>query len=220
MPYKKSFKGRKYGRRSNVPWYKKKYSPLDLAGKAMSGVNALRKLINVERKFSDEEVNNSVLTGSRIDWMSDVNQGTGYDERDGLSVKCVSEQIRGTFTLQGTTQTPTSVRMMIFVDLDSAGAGFTTADVLESSTVNSPLNHTNGKRFKILKDRVYSLSPNGTEVIHFKHYLKYSDHIRWSNATNGQREGHIYILFLPSSYTVSANYVVMSYFNRIRFIDN
>lgn len=222
--YKKYSKKKRYGRKV-VPWYKRKYSPIDMAAKAMSGVNYLRKLINVERKFNDTVYAEAKQTTTPvITWISDISQGTDYNQREGLSVKLASLQFKGTVYASDTVsglgaRYESLVRVIIFCDMEG-GSGFSAADLLEASTnINSPLNHTNGKRFIVYHDKYYTVSSGGPSIKEVKVFRKNNEHIRWSNSTTGQREGHLYVLTM-SDETVSDNEPSISWYARIRYIDN
>lgn len=218
MAYKKrnpsGYKGKKlwshYGKKAG-----------GLAYKAWQMAKYVKSLVNVERKFCDTVVSNPFLTTGTLDANSAISEGTDYNQRDGLSVKGTSLYIRGTVNLSGTGPiVDTNARVIFFQDSDNTGSPPTASDLLESVTVNSPINHTNGKRFKILSDKVYSLSPNGSTARHYKIFIPKIGHIRWSNSTTGTREGHLYCLWLADTNTSPVSLTTHNYFARLRYIDN
>lgn len=187
-----------------------------------TAINNIKSLINVERKFLDVSITPAAVDKNNptIDWLSSISEGNDYNNRQGISVKSNSLFLRGYLTLPSTATVGHVVRFILFLDLEGLGTAPTASDLLETSTdVNSPLNHFNGKRFKVLYDRLHVLSISGPEIKPFKVYKKCGHHIRWSNSTTATREGHIYAMYLSDTHTTTEQ-PLLGYDSRLRFVDN
>lgn len=178
---------------------------------------ALKKLINVEKKFIDTGVIavNPSNTGTNT-ILTNIAQGADYNQRNGNSIKLSSTYLKLIFA-NNPTSAATFLRVMMFIDNDNIGSAPAVTDVLEAASVVSPLNHTNGKRFKILSDKTLCASLQGPDIVKYNQYKMLSNHVKYSNATTGSREGQLYILLISDQ---SVNTPSVSYFVRSRFIDN
>lgn len=209
-------KKRNYRRRS-TPWWRKKYSAFSLAKKAWSAAKYVKSLVNVEKKYFDKtDVNiNPTASGTVLPY-SQIAQGDAYNQRDGNSVKANSLLMRCSTTLN-TSAESTFVRCILFIDNEQNASTPTVANVLESVGYLSPLNHVNGSRFAVLKDKTVTLKKDMNAVC-FKWYLKLRHHIKFSSGTaTDTREGNIYLLLISSEVTNVPDFDVLS---RLRFIDN
>lgn len=217
MAYRRRGKGKK-----SKAWYDKQYSAMQLAKKAWQMAKYIKTLVNVERKFIDTSIAATLGNTGAVTRITDIAGGSAYNQRAGLSVKATSLFLRGSFICNNSIvgSLAQRARCVVFEDMDNTGTAPTTADVLESVAVNSPLNHTNGKRFKILYDRVFVLAPDASNAIQqFKHYIKLNDHVRWSDTTTGTREGQLYVIYFCDTGTAT-NQPAVDLQARIRFVDN
>lgn len=216
------------GYRKRKPAYKRKGGFVkkvagyaSMAMKAYALAKYVKSLVNVERKFLDTTQTSSGCNNTAVlIQQTNISEGTDYNQRTGISVKAVSAYIKGFITLPAAATLGHQVRLILLFDSDNTGTAPVASDVLEVNTdINSPIQHTNGKRFKILWDRTLSISQSGPDSVHFKHYFKLGNHIRWSNSTTGTREGHLYLL--QFSDTSTANEIpLLSWYHRLRFVDN
>jgi hypothetical protein len=223
MPYgykKRGYKKRSYGRKKGG-FLNRKYSAMDLASKAWAAAKYVKGLINVEHKFNDVSQSGQQSTTATVTSLSNISEGTDYNQRTGISVRATSLYVKGCIYAFSTQATfGETVRTMIVCDMDNTGSAPSASDILEAPTdVNSALNHTNGQRFKVLFDRNYLISPGGDGGKEFKVYLKPNSHIRWSNSTTGTREGHLYMLQLSTT-AVAANEPNVTWYSRLRYVDN
>lgn len=195
-----------------------------VAYRAYQGVKYLKSIVNVEKKFNDLGSSGNMqplASAATVDWLTNIAQGTDYNKRDGISVKPASLFLRGTIELQGTAPVGTNVRHVLVLDKEGLGTAPTVTDLFEdTSYFVSPLNHINGKRFKVLMDRITSVSPQGPQSVHWKKFLKLNHHTRWSNTTTGTREGHLYMFSFADQYSAGVSAAVSTYYSRLRFIDN
>lgn len=221
MPYNKTYSKNRRFTKSKVPWYDRKHSVSSIARTALSTALAVKKLLNVEVKFNDTSGTSIPNNTGGIATISAMTKGTNYNQREGNSIKNMSIQWRGTASINASA-TETFVRLMIFRDNECQGAYPAVTDVLQSASVVSPLNHLNGKRFKILSDKVYSLSINGRENLSFKHFIKIDkSHCKYNDANAGdvtdQREGALMYLIISNEAT---NKPSCQLYFRQRFVDN
>lgn len=118
-----------------------------------------------EKKFLDTTSN--FVAGANILEKYNVNiipQGDTESERIGRKITIRNIYLRGSAQL--TTQTAANVssvgfRVYILVDTQTNGAAFNTTDFLAASSILSFRNLDNQTRFKVLHDKVYTLTSGG-----------------------------------------------------------
>lgn len=217
---KRSFRRRRNYRRK--PWYKKKYSVGEIAGKALSGVNYLRTLVNAEVKTYD-----STLAAQSLDYnghiynLTAIPQGDTEQSRDGNSIFLKSIFIRGLITANTVTENNT-VRVIIFRDTMNLGSSPTIGEILESTGSNiatlSPLNHDSHGRFQILWTKFFTFSNNGNTAQVWKAYLPIRKHVKYTGTLGtDEHKGQIYILLLSNT---NVNHPQGNYQARVSFYDN
>lgn len=189
-----------------------------LASKAYKTAMYLKGLINVEKKFFD--TNNTatdVINTGVIEQLTNIAEGSDYNNRTGRSVKATSNWIQLEFR-QHASATQTHLRYLIVIDKENQGTTPAVTDVLKSANVYSPMNIDNGSRFKVLLDKRFSFDSAGTTICQRKHFKKLFHHIKWKG-TNGtdEGEGQLYIVLVSNEATNKPGF---SYTNRVRFIDN
>lgn len=192
------------------------FSVASLASKAWAGVKMLKGLINVEKKFFDTSNSASISNSGIIYPLSQIAVGDTYNTREGNSIKAVSDLIRLSANLN-TSAEATYLRLLIFLDTENQGSNPGVTDVLESANYLSPLNHVNGARFTVLKDRMLVLDKTINARM-FHEFMKCAFHVRWSGSNGTDtKENHMYLLLITDQAT---NTPVVSWNNRLRFIDN
>lgn len=231
MPFSRRRKTgrRKYPRRKQSSWYSRiggyvssGVKTAAMAASALKTANYIAGLINVEKKFYDTSASGAVSSASPGTLaLSDVAQGTAYNQRDGNSVKASSLFIRGSVvtnpSLAGSYGQ--NLRVVVVRDKDNQGSAPSYTDVFETSSIYSPVNHVNGSRFDILHDKLYSCTVQNA-VHNFKHYIPLNSHIKWSGTLgNTYKEGHIFMLYTSDTSTVS-NQPTVNVYNRVRYVDN
>lgn len=237
MPIRRFRKRVGYRKKRRVPWYKKRYSVMNLAHKAYKGVKYIKSLINVEKKYWDVARAFSAQSSTpTIANLSNLAVGDSYNNRDGNSILCQTLFIRLFIKGQaGTGPTGNLFRFIVFIDNDQRGTDPTAAELLEdtstaSNMIMSPLLHTVYKRFNVLIDKVCHIGAvsnvatqsyaTGTMFKTFKFYKRLKGHhIRYSadaGADASNSEGSLYIL------TVSDDAVgpTLAWNSRLRFTDN
>lgn len=217
MPYRRKYGyKRRYKKKSN--WYSKAKSGLSMAAKAWAMAKYVKSLVNVERKFYDVTfMNEAPPTTGLIYPLTQIAQGDTYATRDGNSVKAVSLFIRLTAVLNSSAD-QTFMRLCIFKDNENNGTTPAVADLLESaSNYISPLLHTNGTRFSVIKDHTINLTKE-INAKQYKSFIRIPHHIKFSgSAGTDTKEGNIYLLLMSDQAT---NLPVVDFTTRLRFIDN
>lgn len=190
--------------------------------KAYKIAKTVAALVNVEKKYLDAAgaIPNTIFTSTgAIYLLSPLAEGSDYNQRNGNSVKFASWKMRLTVGI-GTANG--NIRIIIFRDNENRGATPLISELLETSLVYSPLNHTTGKRFTVLRDIFCPLNTANVPNKSWDIYSKMNHHAKYAGAggtTAECREGNIYIMFLseyPSGVSAPAAY----YYSRLRFIDN
>ena len=197
-----------------------------LAQRTASGLNEIRKLINIETKFLDTV--SAVAYGSQagvVTPVTQVAQGLTSTTRVGDSIKLQTIEIRGTIHLVATTGSAFH-RIILFRDLDNAGTAPVGSDVLEQTgtaqCVSSPYRFNTRQRFSILFDEVFSLNNNGEQGNSsdtFYYNTAHGGHVLYlgsTAATASNGKGSIYMLNLSDTATVSA----ASFYSRVTFTDD
>ena len=99
-----------------------------------------------------------VDTASAVQLLNGCSPGTGINQRIGRQIRMV--RLEGTVTMMVTPTTGVDQRqrLLIVLDRQANGVAPSAPDVLEATTVESPPNVSNQKRFTILYDRRFALN--------------------------------------------------------------
>lgn len=207
---------KRYGRRRYRRGRRSGGGMWSLAKKAASKV--VKYYLNPEYKFL--EATNTVTptnTGS-VQPVSIITQGDQNTMRSGNEIKVTSILIRATLS-RNTAATASKVRMILFSDVSSNGAVPALVDLLQTANQDSPVNRVNGTRFKILKDWSYILdADNPKKNLYMFKKVQHHIHYLTTDNTNGSLgQGPIYLAFISDE---STNAPTISYYSRMRFLDN
>jgi hypothetical protein len=195
-----------------------------LAQRTASGLNEIRKLINIETKPCDAIVTaTAVNTTGFLTCVSELAQGTDYTNRVGDSIKIQRIQCRLRL-YQNTGATETTFRAVCFRDLDGYGTLPTTAQVFQTvGTVSAPLspyNWLNKDRFSILYDELIALNSTGQQSEEIVFDLPHAGHVKYLGTTAAAAsdgKGSIYWAFLSDEGT---NTPTAALYSRILFTDD
>ena len=154
-----------------------------MAKRTASGLNEIRKLINIEEKALDFSQGSFAFdTTGTVVAVSQIVQGLDFNNRVGDSLKMQQIQFRYR-VFRGGGATTSIVRVMLIRDLDCQGALPTTANILanvgSAQAPTSPLNWLNRKRFAILYDNLTAVT---------------STDIGFTDSISMAHEGHILYL--------------------------
>lgn len=197
-----------------------------LAKRTASGLNAIRRLINIETKFLDFAQTSTAIsqTGGMI-CISEISQGLTSANRVGDSIRIQSIELRGRFNVNPSAGNSLA-RVMVVRDLDGFGTSPTTTDVLEVagtvSAPSSPVKFNKRQRFSVLYDETFALSgtTQGTATIPFSFHTAHQGHILYLGTTAAPAsdgKGSIYVVSVSDETTNSPS---LAFYSRILFTDD
>lgn len=225
MPQNTGSRYRKRRVRKSRPWYMRKYSPMEIAGKAWSGVKYLKGLVNSELKTLDIDATVAAVDyNGNVKQLSLITQGDTRVSRDGKSILCKSVFIRGQVA-SSTTPNNNVVRLMIVIDTMNDGTAPTGSDVLETTgsalAPFSALKQTASGRYKVIYSKIFSLSKTSNTSQVFKAYIPVNKHIKYTgaNATDTWKN-NIYMLTFSTVAAASGNEPALNAYSRVSFYDN
>lgn len=180
----------------------------------------VRKAIEGDKEWGHHNFTTSglqqVLSGGTLIYqVTAINQGDDFDERIGRKIRLKNFNYRMDVRLSGTT--PCTGRYIIFKWNDDTAP--TAQKVLQNDNYLSNYDLDTSDKYKIIKDKFFTLNPNGSEqkvlkgVERFNHVVKFD-----GTADTNIEKGHIYIMFLSSNSTTGQAYNVECR-GRCRFID-
>lgn len=196
-----------------------------LAKRTASGLNEIRKLINIEEKVLDtNQASFAFDTNGTVVPVSLVAQGLDFNQRVGDSFKMQNIQFRYR-VFRATGATTSVVRIMLVRDLDCQGATPTVGSIIENGTLGtaqaptSPLRFLNRKRFAVLYDNltvVTSTDIGFSDSISMAH----DGHILFLGTTAvaaSQGKGSLFVLVVSDE---AANTPTIAFQTRIVFTDD
>lgn len=195
-----------------------------LAKRTATGLNEIRKLINIETKVLDTIKTSTVVntTGSII-CVSEIAQGLDFNNRVGDSIKIQHIECRVRL-YQNTGATETTMRAVCFRDLDGYGTAVATSDFFETvgvvSAPLSPYKWLNRDRFSILYDELVTFNSTGNQVEEIVLSMPHAGHVKYLGTTAAAAsdgKGSIYWVFLSDEATNTPSYALYS---RITFTDD
>lgn len=219
-----TFRSRPYRRRAGyrgrkAAWYDKKYSALQLAKKAYTGVRYIKGLVNSEmyhHRLTGTAVN--VTSTGAVVHLSGINQGDTSVTRTGNSVFCRGLVLRMRFAINATATT-TFCRIMLVIDQQQVSdTDPSVTSVLQTADVLSTLHINQSGRYKILKSWLFSMDDARNQTRIIDHYQKLWHHIRFNGAASTDiQKGGMYLLYLSDQ---AVNYPVMDYESKLSYHDN
>lgn len=221
MPKFTRYSRRRFGRRRrSVPWYRKRYSALQLAGKAYKAARYLKSVINVEKKVLTTAISNQPdsSTGTVVH-LTPVDQGDTMYTRDGNSIKVTYVGLRLNCAINGSAST-TFLRILVVKDNQQvADTTPNYSDVVDGVTTYGFLNTQHLGRFNVLYDKTITFAIDANSEcraisinIPMQHHIRYNG----GNGTDIQKGG-IYLMMCSDQAT---NTPYVSGEARVRFIDN
>lgn len=204
------------------------YAVAKVAKKALAGVRAIRKLINVEENYLDVpsvSVSNSQFTSSGyVACLNLMATGDGIGQRTGNSIRPQHLELDVVIT-NNLNADANTVRCILFVDKQNDGTVPAVTDMLSVSHPQSFYNRITAlKRFTILKDSTFVINPTYlTETLYrFTYNESISGHMLYDNTSAAQtstKEGALFLMLLSdgiSGITSPTAY----YFSRLAYTDN
>lgn len=193
---------RRRRRRRTAPWYRRRYTAMQLATKAAKGVWYLKGLVNAEMHHHIKASSGSITNSGTVLHLTDIAQGDNDAERTGKSIF-----VRNVFSRlaveQHASATHTGIRMILFIDTQQvADTSPSVTNVLESTSILSSLNTETAGRFKVLKDWTFYVNDTSSTTRVIKYFKNLRHHVRY-NGTAGtdQQKGALYLLYLSDEGT-------------------
>lgn len=216
MPYKK-----KYKKKSS---YWRGSSFLGDAAKALAIAKQVKSLLNVEVKNHDVKFQTTAITDSAmITQLTNIAVGDTTIQRDGSQIKMVGFDLNYFIGISGSAAS-TLVRVMVVLDKQTNQAIYTSADLLADATildiVISPRNLDNMRRFTVLYDKVHTFTLSGRNVVHVKKYIKKDIIFRYDASTPDITDLTSNSLSMLTVSNEVTNDPTMTFFGRLRYIDN
>lgn len=213
MPYRRSYPRRRrrfVRRRPTQPqrvqklvngkqvlsWYNMSYPYLK---KAMAGLIAR---VNTETKenYLDTTISiQDVAGGGNFVRLTQPQQGTGYGQRIGNSVKAQSIYVKMNLAIPVNATTQHSIRMILYIDKqDPTADPMTVAKLFQAPAypLTSHINNENTDRLVILKDKLYNMYPGQMTALAIKIFKKLEIHTKFTNGANTPAENNVYLFFV------------------------
>ncbi len=221
MPYKKRYK-RTTTKRAG--YYRHGMNALELATKAIVVASAVKKLINVEKKFHDVHITaTAVVETAVITQLTNIPQGDTDITRDGAQVKIWSLFIKY-FVSANASAVGTITRHIVVLDRQTNGAIYAIGDLLINTTtqdiINSPVNLDNKFRFTILYDQVHMMGAGGKVISYGKIFRKMEHKLRFESSTPSIADLNFKSLSFVSISNQPTNTPTITMFSRLLYIDN
>jgi len=223
MPYgrRRTYRRRSYRRRRRAPTRGAVYGRA--ASQLWKDVKTLKNFVNTEFKNTQGYLNSTVNTSGQMILMNGLASGDNETNREGDAVRFKSIQITARYGL-GSAPVPSVVRAIVFIDLQTDSATPLISDLLDLATASPvtalrSLNHR--RRFLILKDKTYPMSPNGREVAMMEWYRKIDVKTFYTSTASliaDIQAMPIYLLLVADQ--SSTNSPTVDLFYRLRYIDN
>ncbi len=206
------------------------YHPYLLASSPAVGYVAMKaarmvahKYLNPELKSHDVATSSAIIDGAGlIVNLSNIIQGLDSVQRIGRSIKVKELSFNATLT-QHVTATNTSVRICIVADTQQEGPDLdpTWLELMVAATPTSLFNVTSTrKRFKIIYDKLFTLSDSGETMKSFRFKKKMNLVIQYvgtaaADSSNGRNS-----LYLLAQGSETSNDPVININTRILYLDN
>ncbi len=192
------------------------------AAKALAGVRALKKMINVEYKTKNEAIGTTPDTTGLVSTITNMAQGDDIDDRDGNKIKSFSLKISGNCLLHVSARA-TNVRIMAIQDRSGTATAPVITDMYASVAAFANNQPTKGtpqvnSRFRILIDKKINLSDNGRQLTNFTLYKKLGFHCFFSGSASGDEGRNAIYLFTASN--EATNKPTLSALTQFKWIDN
>lgn len=207
--------------RKRKPWYHYK----NMGGYAKTAVTALaiakqvKDMVNVEYKALDNTASPNMTTTYQVDNLNVIPTGDTSSGRDGDKVRCKSILIQGNVK-QNASATQTTCTFGLLLWKRPNGNTLAPSDVFKENSTYSPRTIAKMQDYKILCRWTYSFSSTGSRVRAFKKYLKVNIPMKYDGSLGTiaqQMENGLYLFYMSDEVT---NVPEITYYTRIRYLDN
>ena len=193
-----------------------------LAKKAMRGVNAIRKLVNVEHKFvTQEDITPVASSTGSVTLLNGVARGDTAESRDGASIRFT--RFLGNFQLKmSSSGYNTWTRVILFVYHENNASAKVLGNILQTSDTKAMLQEDNESKFTVLKDRTFAQTVTASQTAAWTWDVPLNFHSTYTvgastGAATDLQTGALYLLVLSNEAT---NTPTLSLTCRSTFIDN
>lgn len=210
---------RSFRRKAIAPRVPKEITWGQFATKAWSGVQQIRKLINVEEHRVDTSVATTIDNAGSVTHLTGVANGDTASTRTGSSILLKGLHMRFALISHASAAT-TVIRILVIKDKQQvADTTPTVTGVLNSADVVSHVVPDFTERFTILRDMTHTLDLVGSPIKTFDFKLPLTGtHVRYNGtATTDVQQNGIYLLLLSNQ---STNVPTISSIHRLTFYDN
>ncbi len=198
-----------------------------LAKRTATGLNEIRKLINVEQKYNDRTNSLTASTAGAVQLLTNIAQGDDITQRDGDSIKVQSTKITGYIRRDSASTSSEAIRILLIRDMMNAGTTIAGSDIIQAaSTVYAPVsqyNFINGNqlqnRFSILYDEVFTVDANNPMAL-FNYESKHDYHVFFRGTGSAFADAAAGAVFLMVLTDASVNPPIASFTTRVLFTDN
>lgn len=189
-------------------------------------MNEIRKLINVEQKFSETSGTHTPNQSGSVTYLSGISQGDDVINREGNSIKVQHMRLKY-FCGINSSNTGCAVRVLLVRDLQNQGATIVANDVLEAVGTGFAsiafIDFTNGslqnKRFTIVYDKMFTLDTYNPYVSdEFTSSHDCHTYFRGTGATVASAGNGSYFLITLSSEPTNVPTILFN--TRTEFTDN
>jgi hypothetical protein len=196
-----------------------------LAKRTASGLNEIRKMINVEVKHLDITQTTATTRAGGVNYLTPLAQGTDDVNRIGNSVKMQSFELKGAVYVNGANAV---VRILVVRDLQNRGADPSGADILAgvSSAVApfSPVNFNNGPqllaRFSILWDSLLTVDMLQQPIVPFEVRFQHDGHVKFNGLTAASADAGAGAMYFVAFTDLAANQPNIPWQARLLFTDD
>lgn len=213
------YRRRQFRRRGRkTPWYRRKYSPYQMAAYALKGVKYVKGLVNSEMFHNTYSATTYPNHLGTVIPLTNIAIGDSAVTRTGNSLFVRSIVMNMNCSQNAAALDNTFIRMILFIDTQQVSDTTpVSSDIFATTGPNALVNLDSAGRYKFLKSWEFALSTqNPAKVI--KYYKSIRHHVRYngSNATDVQKGG-IYLALVSSQ---STNTPTLNYHIRIGYHDN
>lgn len=211
--------------------YKKKGCKTPMFGKADKYVAkqafnmAKKALMSLNVEYKCHDVNDNLVSVNQtptIIQLTNIPQGSTAITRDGNQIKITANYLR--FNIIGGSSANSLFRLMLVQDKQTNQAVYTIGDLLATgdanSNITSPLNIDNKYRFTVLYDKVFRTSNVSNNALYKDIYKKMQLRIRYDASTPDITDLTSSSLSLVFISNLASGNPSITYYNRIRFVDN
>lgn len=204
-----------------------KYTPKKskvIASAKTIALNALRKVNRINRdadkKYIDYELGTDTPgTTATLQFITPLQQGNSDITRIGDTISPKSVCINGEVWAHAGVNFDI-MRVMLIQDRENRGALPSATDILAVGDTRSHRNLVYSKRFKVLRDRHFTLDPSGMTVKSWKWYVPLFKAMKYGS-NNGDvtdaRENSLFVLYVAKDNT--ANKSTISFKSRVIYTD-